>query len=132
MSLRIAVGVSWARVDSSIARNGPISFPLLTCQLLAHRRHERATSYLGLITPNMLAATKTQKFPLMANTTPLALINPAPNINIRRLPNPSATRVRRKLMTTSPSSVNVMKSPILASDVPRLERYSANIRVVAP
>ena len=32
MSLRMWVGVSWARVDSSMARKGPISLPLIVRQ----------------------------------------------------------------------------------------------------
>ena len=64
-SLRMAVGVSWASVDSSTARKGPISLPLYSFFSCAHASEYQAamdviSSYLGLITPNMLAATNTQ------------------------------------------------------------------------
>lgn len=47
-------------VDSSIALKGPISLPLLCSPVrISHEAWKRAT-YLGLITPSTLAATRTQ------------------------------------------------------------------------
>ena len=93
---------------------------------------ENRVVHLGLITPTMLAVTKIQKLPLIANTTPLTLIRNAPAIRTFLLPKPSAKRVRKKLMTTSPRRVNVMNRPMRASDTSRLDRYKARISVEVP
>lgn len=62
ISVRKAVGVSWARVDSSMARKGPISLPLgqLALKMLIMHYCLVLVARLGLITPKILAATKIQ------------------------------------------------------------------------
>lgn len=44
----------------------------------------------------------------------------------------SAKSVRKKLMTTSPASVRVMKSPMRSSEMPKTDRYEARISVEPP
>ena len=88
--------------------------------------------YLGLITPNILAAARIQKLLATAKTTPDPLIKAAPTASVLLRPKPSATSVKSRLTTTSPSRVSVMKSPMRASDTPRLDKCRARINVVVP
>jgi hypothetical protein len=108
-----------------MALKGPISFSLRRCQQLS-------TPNLRLIASNALAATSTQQLLHLAKTIPLAVISKEPKPSILRRPMPSAMIVKTKLLTTSPSSVSVMKSPIFSSELPKYDRYGARLSVGLP
>jgi hypothetical protein len=56
----------------------------------------------------------------------------APIESTHRLPTWSVTTVNKELMTASPRSVRVMKSPIRSSEKPRLDRKWTRTKNEAP
>lgn len=90
------------------------------------------TTYLGLITPRTAAARRIQKLSNKAKMTPLPTIKVEPNRRTALRPIASAKRVRKKLITTSPTRVKVIKRPIWASEIPNEDRYEAKISVEPP
>lgn len=84
-------------------------------QFLGKQRLVLDDTYLGLMTPKIAAAIRIQKFSNRAKMTPLITINADPRANTALLPMESATRVRKKLITTSPARVKVMNRPMRSS-----------------
>lgn len=84
------------------------------------------------MTPNTAAASKIQKFPNSAKMTPLQAIRIDPSDNTALRPIESANKVRKKLITTSPTSVRVINKPMRSSEIPMADRYDARIRVDPP
>jgi hypothetical protein len=80
----------------------------------------------------MLAPSNNQKLSLVAKIYPLIAINNDPKASTRLRPTWSAYKQVDKLIITSPTRVDDMKTPILFGEFPRAERKRDKTRVDPP
>ena len=114
MLVRRADGVTSVSDACSIGRNGPTSLPD------------------GLSTPSVAATRRTRNPVPPANTAPAAAISNAPTMSVRRRPIRSAWVVSHRLISVSPTSVSVRRTPICPASSPAAARYRTRMTPRAP